>query len=116
MDEALTAELLANERLLLRLGPACPQDCVERLLAAEFVEFGASGRVWTRAAMLEELQLCGERALELSDADCQSLGPDAVLLTYRIAGERESLRSSVWVRREGRWQLIFHQGTLVPQA
>jgi hypothetical protein len=89
---------------------------MEALLADDFVEFGASGRVWTRAAILDELERCGERSYEMSDVACQTLAEDAALLTYRIPGNRESLRSSLWVRRDGRWQVLFHQGTLVPRA
>jgi hypothetical protein len=41
-----------------------------------------------------------------------TLGPDVVLLTYRLDGPGvPSLRSSVWVRADGRWVLLFHQGT-----
>jgi catechol 2,3-dioxygenase-like lactoylglutathione lyase family enzyme len=28
----------------------------------------------------------------------------------------ESLRSSLWVMRDGRWQMLFHQGTTIPGA
>jgi hypothetical protein len=115
MADALLMELLVLERRLLRLGPTCPRECVEALLAADFSEFGASGRVWTRAAILEELEQCGERSDEVRDVICRRLGDDAALLTYRIPAPRESLRSSIWVQRDGRWQMLFHQGTLVPR-
>ncbi len=46
------------------------------------------------------------------------LGPQAALLTYRsmrpTAGTGEalySLRCSVWQWQDGRWQMVFHQGT-----
>jgi hypothetical protein len=112
----LLDELVRLEETLLRLGPACDRACIESLLAADFVEFGASGRVWDRAAILEELELPRERSFTLTDAACRPLGADAALLTYRIPGRRESLRSSLWARRDGRWQMLFHQGTLVPPA
>jgi predicted lysophospholipase L1 biosynthesis ABC-type transport system permease subunit len=41
------------------------------------------------------------------------------LVTYRLVvrrsdveGEAHSLRSSIWKAINGRWQMIFHQGTL----
>jgi hypothetical protein len=43
-----------------------------------------------------------------------------MLVTYRISvhlrdstATKSTLRGSVWVYRDGRWQLTFHQGTLV---
>ncbi len=37
---------------------------------------------------------------------------DVVLLTFRIVGEVDRLRSSVWVRDSHLgWRLRFHQGT-----
>jgi hypothetical protein len=45
------------------------------------------------------------------------LRDDVVLVTYRSIARapgvpaRHAWRSSVWVRRDGRWRLRFHQGT-----
>ena len=44
------------------------------------------------------------------------LAPSIALLTYRIAREAKppvhTLRSSVWKRTKGQWQMIFHQATI----
>ena len=49
----------------------------------------------------------------------RALAAEVALTTYRLSmwlksesEARVTLRSSVWVRRAGRWQVIFHQGTL----
>ena len=36
--------------------------------------------------------------------------------TQEVAGAPSvrRLRSSIWIRRDGRWRLAFHQGTPVP--
>ena len=45
------------------------------------------------------------------------LSGHVVLVTYRSIARapgvpaRHALRSSVWVRRDGRWLIRFHQGT-----
>nr|WP_242947776.1 hypothetical protein [Desulfosporosinus lacus] len=46
------------------------------------------------------------------------LAPDVVLATYRAVKSNESreemrnsLRSSIWKFLDGRWQMVFHQGT-----
>lgn len=91
------------------------------LLHPDFVEFGSSGRVWTRpeivAAMAGELSLAGVE-LVVSGMGGTRLADDAVHLTYRT--ERDGVavaRSSVWRRTGDRWQIWFHQGTpLSPTA
>jgi hypothetical protein len=47
-----------------------------------------------------------------------TLAPGVVLVTYNAVRQDESeeqlaysLRSSIWRLSEGRWQMIFHQGT-----
>ncbi|WP_225234957.1 nuclear transport factor 2 family protein [Klenkia terrae] len=91
------------------------------LLHPDFVEFGSSGRVWTRpeivAAMAGELSLAGVE-LVVSGMGGTRLADDVVHLTYRT--ERDGVavgRSSVWRRTGDRWQIWFHQGTpLSPTA
>jgi hypothetical protein len=53
-------------------------------------------------------------ALELDDFAATEVAEDVVLVTFRLGGERPSERSSIWIRRDGRWQVRFHQGTLLP--
>jgi hypothetical protein len=38
-------------------------------------------------------------------------------MTYRLSqAERVSRRSTVWRRLNGRWQILYHQGTLISPA
>ena len=96
---------------------------VEELLAKGFVEFGSSGTVYDDRDDLIA-GLAAEKTEEAAppiisrDYAFRSISPDAVLVTYRSvrqAGEsdpeRHTLRSSIWQRIDGRWQMIFHQGT-----
>ena len=96
---------------------------VGALLDDDFVEVGSSGRVYSKssvlAALAEEATMGRETHFQLTDFSLRVLGPEAVLARYRVEGEdrsaaepSHSLRSSVWVLRSGRWQLLFHQGTL----
>lgn len=79
----------------------------------EFIEFGASGRVFTKPEVLTLLS--EESILQPQIADMQTvlLASDIALVTYRVLGTRESLRSSLWRKRDGEWRMVFHQGTLV---
>ena len=105
------AEVVRLELLLLEPAVRDDPDRLRSLLSADFLEHGASGRVWDRGTVAGATAGSGARVLA-SDVRARRLGPDAVLLTYRSeGGGRHSLRSSTWVRDAGRWLLLFHQGT-----
>ena len=107
--------LLPLEKKLLTVGEDCGRDCIESLLAADFREFGATGKVWSRDGMVRELTRIPARRHRISEVQCTTLTEDRALLHYRtVVNGRESLRTSLWVHRDGRWQMQFHQGTLVP--
>ena len=112
------AEVVRRELLLLDPGVRADLSRVRSLLHPDFVEFGASGRIWDTATLVEALAASsasfGPGAAV--DLDPVSLAAGAVLLTYRIDDPaRPSLRSSVWLRGDsGEWLLRFHQGTPGP--
>jgi hypothetical protein len=84
------------------------------LLAEGFREHGASGRAYSRADVLASYELGRPKELELANFGVVRIGPDAALATYhsRETDGRQSHRVSVWVRNDGRWQMLFHQGTM----
>lgn len=86
------------------------------LLDPEFREFGASARVWNRESILEMMRTDDSPLPIIADITAARLVPDVILLTYRShRPDRDSLRSSVWRRRDGGpWRLNFHQGTVRP--
>ena len=84
-------------------------DAVSALLADDFVEFGSSGRVWDKSSIIETLQREKlDQKVIVKDFAARELAPHVVLVTYKTAS---SLRSSIWRRLGGKWQMIFHQGT-----
>jgi len=109
------AEVVRRELLLRDPGVRADPGRVRQLLHPEFVEFGASGRIWDAENVVEALEPdpVPHGLREAVDLVPSSLSPDTVLLTYRIdSQESPSLRSSVWLRNaEGEWLLRFHQGT-----
>jgi|SRR5450631_571349 len=111
------AEVMRRELLLLDPVVRADPGRVRRLLHPDFVEFGASGRIWDGKAIVEALAADSapvqRRAVDLVPV---RLSVDTILLTYRIDDlERASLRSSVWLRKtDGEWLLRFHQGTSIP--
>ena len=95
-------------------------DVVASLLAEDFLEFGRSGETYKKVDVVQSL--AAERDRELSrltayEYELKVLSADVVLLTYRTARKRRgtselhTLRSSIWKLTDGRWQMVFHQGT-----
>jgi hypothetical protein len=107
------SEVVACERELLLTASRQPEHRLRALLDPAFLEFGAGGRRWSRdatiAALPAEASPLDGRMLR---AEVAELAPGIVLLTYEADVEgRRSLRSSIWVWRDGAWRLRFHQGT-----
>ena len=103
-------EVVDLERALLSGALRADPDAVAALLDPSWTEFGASGRRWSRAEMLAVVAPVGDPDLEVLSVE--TLAPDVVLLLWRsLTDAGPSLRSSVWVRSDGRWRQRFHQGT-----
>lgn len=120
MNFALAAHLRSLEEQLLDPSFRRDRNALSTLLAGDFIEYGSSGRIYSKSQILDLLAAESPRRFELSDFAAQSIADNAVLVTYRAirridsANPVVSLRSSVWVRRDGRWQILFHQGTPIP--
>jgi hypothetical protein len=108
-----------EEGLLQPLVRKNPQE-VSALLADDFLEFGSSGRVFDKAAIIAELATEVSRpGTRMADFEMEMLSPVIALVRYRTilrdaAGVKQALRSSIWIHRDGRWQMKFHQGTPAP--
>ena len=109
-------EVIQRELSLLAPDIRRNQKLIRELLHPDFVEFGASGRVWDVESIVHALTTeVDPPDLKALDIVANSISPSAVLLIYRCeGGGRKSLRSSLWVRNEeGKWVLFFQQGTIV---
>lgn len=92
---------------------------LKELLHPDFEEFGRSGRRFTRDFVLDAFANTFEYPQVVSrDFRLVEAADGVALLTYVSAlrlesGElhRYTLRSSVWVRGDHGWQMLFHQGT-----
>ena len=116
--EEACVEVIRREQQLLDPEVRRQPDLVRALIHPEFVEFGASGRIWDTESIIEALvseQTHDE--IEATDFLAMPLAPDVVLLTFKTdSAGRACLRSSVWIRSdEDKWLLRFHQGTIIPK-
>jgi glyoxylase I family protein len=121
-ERELAKHLQSLEEQLLSPEGRASSSVIDDLLAEDFQEIGSSGDVFGKREALEGLaeESGGGHVYErhASDWSVRVLGPDVALVTYRVTRKdltedsaAASLRSSVWVLRGGRWQMVFHQGT-----
>jgi hypothetical protein len=110
--------LLRNEQALLDPAVRRDRDRVSALLAEDFVEFGASGRAWTREEILDLLATEDYEPPAVEDFRCVPIGMGVALVTYRTVRTdwqtgaiSAALRSSLWTKEAGEWRVRFHQGT-----
>jgi hypothetical protein len=110
MDPVLD-DLVARELQLLSPATRADREAVERLLHPDFREFGASGGVWDRDAVVAALAADPGVTPRVAGMEGRRVADGAVLLTYEVTSPSRSLRSSLWVAEAGGWRLLFHQGT-----
>ena len=95
-------------------------ELVADLLAEEFVEIGSLGRRFNKTQIIKALQAESSLRWSLAEFEVSLLAPDVALATYRAVQHIEppvhSLRSSIWILRDGHWKMVFHQGTLTDGA
>jgi hypothetical protein len=115
--EISTEELLGDLEMQL-LDPDFRRDTssVLELLAEEFTEIGTKGRQYDVVTMAREMARSRSQEVVVKDWKVREIYPTVMLCTYRTVGPtgRQVLRSSVWVKRAGRWLMSFHQGTPIP--
>ena len=112
-DDAISDvdRVIALERSLLTEEVRSDPIAMAAALHPDFVEHGASGRIWSKPEVIAELgRIDGPAELEVLSADVLAEG--TVLLRWRCrSGARDSLRSSIWQRSGSVWRLRFQQGT-----
>jgi hypothetical protein len=111
------ADVLQLERELQAAECRRDRARVIALLAEDFAEVGASGKVWDLASTLELLDAeSGEDpVIEVRDLTGWIVGDGFVMTRWDSdrAGRR-ARRTSLWRRDPAGWRLVHHQGTLLP--
>ncbi|MFW6598011.1 RNase H family protein [Propionibacteriaceae bacterium Y2011] len=114
VGEPVTPEetVVALERELLTDACRADPSAVAALLAPDWYEVGASGRLWSREELLAEIgPLRGPVALEVVSTSRPA--DEQVLLLWRAVPQDgpSTLRTSLWARRGNAYRQIFHQAT-----
>jgi hypothetical protein len=89
-----------------------------QLLSDDFIEFGSSGRVYEKGMLVAMIAKEEHAKVLIRDFSVRELSANVALVTYRTVGQagQEARRSSVWVTENGKWQMVFHQGTRIPNS
>jgi hypothetical protein len=117
-------ELIDREPIFHRPEHGVARADFERMMALDFWETGASGRRYSREAVLEELKRryggsgWQDDPWETSDFWCRRLAPEVFPLTCtpvqeQAGGARTARRATIWERTAEGWRIVYHQGTQV---
>lgn len=118
--EKILVELSRREPIFHRPEFGTSRVDFENMTAPDFWEVGASGRQYSRPAVLDELEnrfsAPHRDVWETSGFRCRRLGPNVYLLTYTLLQDhtRRTRRSTIWERDGEVWKVVYHQGTIVP--
>ncbi len=116
---SITAELSSREPIFHRPEFGTTRADFEKMTVDDFWEVGASGRRYSRAYVLDELEKCFSAPhtdqWECSEFQCRQLSSDIFLLTYTLLQDRKRLtrRATLWQRTADGWKIVYHQGTIV---
>jgi|GEM_PF-194075 predicted RNase H-like HicB family nuclease len=120
--QEVLAELSAQEPIFHRPELGTSRADFERMTVEDYWETGASGRRYSRQAVLDGLEerfsAPHDDVWETRDFYCRRLGPETYLLTYTLLQDKQRLtrRATIWRRTADGWKIVYHQGTIVEDA
>jgi hypothetical protein len=109
----LQEHLHSLEERLLHPDRETDRNDLSTLLAPDFKEFCTSGRIFNLSQLQNALFTSSPRPATMSHFYVTPLGKGSALATYHITtATSTSHHSSIWVLRDNKWQMLFHQGTI----
>jgi len=116
----LHSMLIGLEKELLTSETRASLARLDELIRDDFIEYGSSGEIFGKDVVLEALPLeKGERKFFADNFKARSLSQNLVQVTFdtvvtdvKTNTSKSAIRSSLWKLEDGRWQMIFHQGTI----
>lgn len=114
----ITAELVAREPLFHRPEFGTTRQDFDQMMAEDFWEVGASGRIYSRTFVLDTLEQRHQKPvvenLQVTHFRCQQVATHLFLTSYTLnQSGRISRRASLWRQTPKGWQVVYHQGTIV---
>lgn len=91
---------------------------LDDLISDDLIEFGSSGQKYTKKDVLANLPSSPEIKFIMTDFETNILGEKIVQSLFKTEKTNletgkitTSLRSSLWRNEDGKWKMLFHQGT-----
>lgn len=116
--ESLQKKLIALEQRLFEPATRASPEQLDSLLADDFCEIAASGVQFGKSDALERVPNEPSPVIIALDFKVRLLTTGLAQVLYRAAMKKTydtvyqySMRTSLWQRRVGYWQMLFHQGT-----
>ncbi|EKQ53606.1 MULTISPECIES: DUF4440 domain-containing protein [unclassified Clostridium] len=119
--ESIEMLIVQNENELLKSEIRKSPQKIKEILADDFIEYTSSGSEYHYKSgdVFQEQNDSNELFGQIIDFKIKQLSDNCILATYKLVKHNElnenkkySLRSSIWKCFDGRWKMIFHQGTL----
>ncbi|HKD92647.1 MAG TPA: nuclear transport factor 2 family protein [Terriglobales bacterium] len=111
-------EAVANEKKLFAADQAHDLETIKSIVADDFVDIARDGTSIGKDALLKEIPKIKLLRYEQHNFRVAVLGPFAYTISYdsdatMTGDDGKEMRSqnglnSVWVRRDGRWQMLMH--------
>ena len=110
------AKLRALEEELWKAETRFNNKYMEKVFSPDLFEFGRSGRIHSREALLSVQGSEINARLPLEGLKVRQIEQNVAQVTYNSHVEYDGIvesarRSSIWVCANGEWLLKFHQGT-----
>ena len=115
---ATTNEPLDNEKRMIQAERNGDLKVFEDLMAAEAVTVGPDGERRNKTELIAIMRTLPPQNVTASEFVVMNAGANVEIVSYMVdsllpdGGRRRHTASSVWVRRDGNWKMLFHQGTL----
>lgn len=91
---------------------------LDEIISDDLREITSSGTVATKEDCLINLPAAPEIKFVMTDFSIRQLAPDLIQSFFKtektVAGTDKvsySMRSSIWKNENGKWKMLFHQGT-----
>lgn len=117
MDDIIN-KIKELELSLLKPEVRSSKEALDKLLTDDFVEFGTSGKKYTKADILERLPRSIDKIdYIVSDFSVEVPSENMAIATFKtektVNGKDRviSQRSSHWRKTDGVWQIFFHEAT-----
>ena len=93
-------------------------NILAELIDNEFIEIGSSAAIHDKAEVIRWLASDDQSERIGTSFKAHPLAENIILLTYistikdtPVAESKQAMRSSIWRLSDGKWRMVFHQGT-----